>query len=328
MDSDRRERPPAPRASGSRSVRLLTVLAIVAGLVQGTGEWSAPLVTSLIASPPPPPSIQDSDHDGLNDNFETYLATASNAPEFATSSVNADSDGDGQPDGFEYCLSGGTEIYSPNKVHAVVPKVTLGSYQLGDQLHLILFVVPGDLSAIDAFHLFVAVEGANGAPIMLDLTEIFAVNIQAVGLTSYGPYTMGVFQTSIPISSAVGLFPSFAVMPLGSIAGIPTGDSATFTVHQGRAYRWRYTPKFTLDPEDDVVEGEAEPQDAEVEPGAVSDEVCKTTEVTNPTSTPGVLERVTTSAGCDGGKWTCVASVCTALVGKKVIVLDHLDFLN
>ena len=325
MGSIRRNRRPAPRATGARSVRLWAALAIVACVVQGTGEWGAPLV----AGPPPPSTIKDSDGDGLNDKFENYLATVSNAAHFATSSVNADSDGDGQPDGFEFCLSGGAEIVSPNKVHPVVPKVTLGSYQAGDQLHLLLFVLPGDLTAIDAFHFMVSVEGPSGAPLLLDLTDVFAVNIQAIGLASYGPYNMAVFQTSIPISSAIALFPSFAVMPLGSIAGVETGDSATFTVHNGDAYRWSYRPIPSLDPnEDEVVEGEAIPQDSDVESSANADEVCKTTESSNPTATPGVLERVTTAAGCTGGTWTCVASVCSALVGKKVIVLDHLDFLD
>lgn len=311
-------------ASGALSLRLVLALAILAGGLSVTSHWSADLVAGS-----PPPSFQDSDFDGLNNKFETYLSTASSAAQFATSAVNADSDGDGQPDGFEYCLSGGTEIVSPGKVHPVVPKITLGSYQTGNSLNLIVFVIPGDMSAVEQFHFVVAFEGANGLPVTLDLTDLFTVNIQAVGMATYGPHTMAVFQTSLPVSTAVAMFPSLSVMAVGSVAGIKTGDSATFTTHLGKAYRWVYTPVLSFDPEsEEVVTGEAQPQETDTYPGATPDEVCTTTEVSTPSKIPGVVTRITVASGCDGGQWTCVAGICAALVGKKATVLDHLEFLD
>ncbi|MFG0319652.1 MAG: hypothetical protein ACF8XB_20435 [Planctomycetota bacterium JB042] len=311
-------------ASGARAARLVAALLVVACVVDATSDWSTPLIAGT-----GPSKTKDSDFDGIPDRSEIHLATASTAPWFATSAVNADSDGDGQPDGFEYCLSGGTEIVSPGKVHPVVPQVTLGSYQHGDALTLVLYVIPGDLKAIEQFHLMVGFEGPTGKVMLLDLTELFAVNIQSVGLATYGPHTMAVFQTSLPIANTVGLFPSLSIMALGSIAGVKTGDSATFTVHLGHVYRWRYHAIQSLDPdEEEVVQGEAIPQQTEALPGAGGEEVCSTTEVTAPTGTPGVVQRVTVAAGCGGGTWTCVAGICAALVGKKAVVLDHLEFLD
>ncbi|MBI4880739.1 MAG: hypothetical protein HY812_13935 [Planctomycetes bacterium] len=280
-----------------------------------------------------PPLVQDSDHDGLSDQFEAYLSTASTDPALAANPLNADSDGDGQPDGFEYVLSERKEVFSPGKLHSLVPKVAMGSHQAGNQLILSLYVIPADLQAVDKFHFLVSVPSGNGSPYVFDLTELLALNITGVGVTSYGPYSLAVFQTSIPVE-VMDLFSSFAIAALGEVAGIRTGDSGTYTVHNGSVYRWEYTPvaqpPTAGQSSSDYADGEAQPQQGDAGPGYQEVQVCLSVDAREPTGVPGVLQSVVMSINCNGGDWTCHASICATggPASQPKVVLDHLELLK
>ncbi len=309
-----------------RTIRVLGLLLLVVLIQDGVPPGS-----ELEASAPA--LVQDSDHDGLCDAFETYLSTASTDPALAANPLNADSDGDGQPDGFEYVLSERKEVFSSGKLHSVVPKVAMGSHQVGNQLILSLYVIPADLAAVDRFHFLVSVPSGHGTPYVFDLTDLLAVNITAVGVTSYGPYSLAVFQTSIPVE-VMALFSSFAIAALGEVAGVKTGDSGTYTVHNGSVYRWQYTPVAPPpgggQSGTESAEGEAQPQQSESGPGSQSVQVCLSTDSREPTGVPGVLQSIVTSIGCNSGNWACIASVCSAggAAAQPKVVIDHLELLK
>lgn len=270
----------------------------------------------------------DSDGDGLTDDFETYLATASSAARFQCDPSNPDSDGDGQPDGFEYCLSHGEDVVSPGEQHPVVPMVTLGSHQVGGKLVLSFYVVPADLQAIDTFHLIVAVPDASGMPVLADLTDVVATyGVESVSVASWGPYSMAVYRVLIPLG-AIAPLESISFAVVGKVAGIPVGDDAAFTTYKGRAFRWYYTAAAGSGGQ--TVQGQARPQSTDVPPEAQAQEVCKTVDVTDPTETKGLVRRVTLSAGCTGGEWSCFAGICAVggPLAQPKVVLDHLELLE
>lgn len=275
--------------------------------------------------------FNDSDGDGLSDAFEAYLSTASTDPALAANPYDADSDGDGQPDGFEYCLSSRQEVNSPGVVQSVVPQITLGSHQVGDQLILTLYIIPGDLELLEDFVLLAAAPMPSGEPKVINATAILEQNIQSVSFVHYRHFSMAVLRASAPIS-VLGAYSSIAFAALGKTVGVKTGDSATFTVHQGLAYRWTYKSVAApgSDPGGDDTEGEAEPQSTDGEPGAQPEKVCKTTDIKDPGQTPGVLTTIPTGASCDGGTWTCSTDLCTpgGPAAQPKVVLDHLSLLQ
>ncbi len=303
------------------SVRALAALAALAVALR-CGVDFAP---ALVADAPAP--FLDSDFDGLSDGFETYLSVVSTDPALAPNWVNADTDNDGQSDGFEYCLSGRRSISTPEQTFPVVPKLTLGSYQIGSDLVLTLYVIPGLPASEDDFAMIAVAPGKNG-PIMVPVTDWFKVSIQEVGFAMDGDHVMAVFQTRIPVSLLATT--PVAIAAFGNFAGVMTGDSATFAVVDGRVYRWTQRVIQGADPTDTVVQAEAEPQDATAT-NAVANQVCSSTGTTVPTNIPGIVMRVPNpgTTGCHGGSWKCVNNDCQegGPASQPMMTIDVDDFL-
>lgn len=276
-----------------------------------------------------PGLFQDSDNDGLGDSLELYLNAASTALALTASPYNPDSDGDGQPDGFEYCLSGGKEVFSPGQQWAVVPKLTMASHRSGEDIVLSLLVIPGELNAIEKFQFLVATPGQNG-PVLHDLTAFLATTIESVGFAHHGPYLMAVYQLRLPIW-IVRNYGAIAVGAVGVVAGTKVGDSATLAMHGGKCFRWVYKP-FVAAGGNSGSSGEAQPQDPNYPAGWLADEVCGSIEVREPTATPGLLRSVVQSIGCTAGTWACPAGVCSmsgsAAIDKPVIDVFSLILPN
>jgi hypothetical protein len=110
----------APRSARTKRLVHGSILVVLCGAFFALrGAVHAPEALAL----PMPSWIQDTDHDGLTDDQEAYFATASTDPQLQANPFNADSDGDGEPDGFEFCLSGGTSIVTPGVTHTAEPKL-------------------------------------------------------------------------------------------------------------------------------------------------------------------------------------------------------------
>ena len=306
--------------------RILGVMFLLVLALRGGGDWLETAQASAGFS------YADADGDGLLNILEGHLSADSTDPGLAANPYNADSDGDGQPDGFEYCLSNRTSVVSPGVVHSMVPKITLGSHQEGDSLVLSIYVIPGEVSHLDRFHFLAAAPSVTGQTVVVEATELLVENIGQRGsasLVRHGPYSMAVYRarTSIPLMSA---FSSLAFAVLAEVAGETVGDSATFTVHNGTAYRWNY--HSTAGPAggggSGDSEGEAEPQQ-DPGTGSLPQRICLSSEVSEPSEIPGVLVTVPISTGCATGNWQCDSSVCSdgGPASQPKVVLDHLQLL-
>ncbi|MFH0946566.1 MAG: hypothetical protein V2A76_15325 [Planctomycetota bacterium] len=307
---------------GALFARMLGVLSLLVLAFPGGGTW----VGTVEAAGDYP--FVDSDFDGLSDRVEAYLSLTSTDPALAANPFNGDSDGDGQPDGFEFCLSDRQEVVSPGSRHSVVPTLTLGSHQEGDSLVLTLYVIPGDPTQIGDFHFLAAAPSVTGETVVLEATDLLVDNIVLKGsrsLVRYGPYSMAVYQarTSIALLEA---FSSVAFAVVADLAGQEVGDSATFTVHHGTAYRWEYSSSGG---ETAASDGEAEPQENPGD-GAEPQRVCLSSEILDPTGIPGVLVTVPLSTACNTGDWLCDGSVCNNMgpAAQPKVVLDHLLLLR
>jgi len=297
----------------SRGARRLTV---VAGFLLACG-----LAASSSAAPGVSPA-QDSDLDGLVDGFESYLQVISSNPAWDASPQNADTDGDGQPDGFEFCLSGRKEVVSPGVVHPVVPKLTLASYQQGSDILVSLYVVPGAFSMIDDFKMFVAAETPGSPAKLVNMTDVVGVAVSSIDFVWWGPYQMGVLTFRIPVET-IRYFGTVAIGAVGRVENTKMGDSITLAWHNGKVFRWSYhSAKAT---EGNGANGEAEPQDPSAGGSEwVSDEVCGSVDAQVPTGTPGVLESVVQSLGCSVGTLWCNGGICSATgsAADSKLVLD------
>jgi len=275
-----------------------------------------------------PSSASDVDLDGLSDGLEAYLNVVSSNPAWDVSPLNGDSDGDSQPDGFEFCLSGRAGAVSPGVIHPVEPRMTLASYQQNQDIVVSLFVIPGALSVIDDFHLYIAVKEATGAIQLVDLTPKLAFALTDVDFAWWGPYQMAILDFRIPVEfvrfhGAVGL------AAVGRLDGMPLGDTLSLSTSGNKVFRWVYTkPKGGGSPNATAANGTAEPQDATISDEWVSDEVCGSVDTQSPTSTPGVLESVVVSIGCTAGAFACNGGICSmggsASAPKLILDVDWL----
>ncbi len=268
---------------------------------------------------------QDSDLDGLPDSFESYLNVVSSNPAWDASPMNPDCDGDGQPDGFEFCLSGRHDVFSPGVVHPVVPKLTIGSYQQGSDIVVSLYIIPGALSLIDGFKLYVAAKSPTGAHSLVDMTDQLPALLSDVSFAFWGPYQMAILTFRVPTETIRG-YGSVAFAAVGHVAAEPIGDSITLAAHNGKFFRWVYTPLKSGGSSDGGSDGgSAEPQDTN---GSVlgwdSNEVCGSVDTQIPTETPGVLQSVVLSIGCTTGTFACNGGICsmTGSAADDKIVLD------
>lgn len=275
-----------------------------------------------------PSWILDTDHDGLTDAQETYFSTASTDPALQANPFNADSDGDGQPDGFEFCLSGGRSIVSPGLTHALEPKLAIASYQDGSSLVLSFLLMASDVSLLEDFKIFASTL-VNGKPILLDVTQVWMKSIHSVGVAMHGQHALFVFQATAPLS-LIESSDSLAIAAVAKVAGVTIGESATYTAANGVAYRWRALPAVSgvLGVTGD--QQQAEPQSDAVPGGSTVNQVCGSQDVQEPSSIDGVLTSVVVSVGCQGGKWSCPGSVCslTGAAGRPKVILDVDILLN
>lgn len=305
-----------PHGAGSRRfvVPSLTVTLTVACIA-----GAAMLAMRSSAAGIAPSIIVDFDNDGLSDAFESYLLQASSDPKMLAMPFNADSDGDGQPDGFEYCLSNRTSVFSPTKQYSVVPKLTLGSYQSGDDLYLTLYVVPGAVSLFDDFKMMIAAPTSTGNTIV-DMTPLLGQAVDAVHVTAWGAYSMAIFQFKVPVS-VIRNYETVAFAALAKFGPYGIGDSANFTVHDGHVVRWTYLKKTGTN---DQYAGIGEPQESTLPAGWVENEVCGSVDIQEPTNTPGMLQSLVQSMGCGSGTWSCNAGLCSldSSEGKPKLVLD------
>lgn len=269
-----------------------------------------------------PSWILDSDHDGLTDAQETYFATASTDPALQANPFNADTDGDGQPDGFEFCLSSGRSIVSPGTTYAVEPTLAIASYQDGSSLVLSFLLMASDVSLIEDFKIFASTL-VNGKPILLDVTPVWMKSIHSVGVTVHGQHALFVFQATAPLS-LIEASDSLAIAAVAKVAGITIGESATYTAANGIAYRWQELPAASgiLGVTGD--QQQAEPQTDAVPAGATVAQVCGSQDVQESSAIDGVLTSVVISVGCQGGSWSCPGSVCsmTGPAGRPKVILD------
>ena len=288
---------------GALLSRFLGVLSLLVLAFPGGGRW----VGTVEATTDYP--FVDSDHDGLSDRIEAHLSEMTTDPALAANPFNADSDGDGMPDGFEYCLSHLQQVVSPGSTPPMVPTITLGSHQEGDHLVLTLYVVPGDPSELGRFRFLAAAPNTTGGAVVIEATDLLVDNIVLRGsqtLVQHGPYSMGVYEARTSIA-LLDMFASVAFAVVAEVAGERVGDSATFTVHEGTAYRWEYSSSGNA-PGAEVAseDGSAEAQDdagEEAEP----EKVCISTEVFEPTGVPGLLVTAPLSTSCQSGTRTCTA---------------------
>ncbi len=272
--------------------------------------------------------FQDTDHDGLSDAFEAYLAGVSTDPGLHPDPLVADTDGDQLPDGFEYCLSGGRDVTSSNRTYSIIPTLTLASYQSGSDLLLALHAIPGDLVSFTEFHFLAAVNLPNG-PVVLDLTSAFAQSVDAVGGAVFGPYSMAVLRVRIPVAW-IESFDSVTFAAGGTVAGVKCGDTAIVSSHNGHCLRWRMhsaASGFTGGTGfDGNSTGDGEPQGGSPAP-AVPNAICRVSVNVIPTGIPGVNQAVSLSAGCQVATWVCYPSECAldAAAGATKLVLDVLQ---
>lgn len=275
-----------------------------------------------------PSSASDVDLDGLSDGLEAYLNVVSSNPAWDVSPLNGDSDGDSQPDGFEFCLSGRAGAVSPSVVHPVEPRMTLASYQQNQDIVVSLFVIPGALSVIDDFHLYIAVKESTGAIQLVDLTPKLAFALSDVDFAWWGPYQMAILDFRIP-ADFVRLHGAVGIAAVGRLDGLPLGDTLSLAASGNKIFRWVYTkPKGGGNTNASAANGTAEPQDGSIADEWESEEVCGSVDTQSPTSTPGVLESVVVSIGCTEGAFACNAGICSmsgsASAPKLILDVDWL----
>lgn len=269
-----------------------------------------------------PSWILDSDHDGLTDAQETYFATASTDPALQANPFNADTDGDGQPDGFEFCLSSGRSIVSPGTTFAAEPTLAIASYQDGASLVLSFLLMASDISLIEDFKIFASTL-VNGKPILLDVTQVWMKSIHSVGVTVHGQHALFVFQATAPLS-LIEASDSLAIAAVAKVAGMTIGESATYTAANGVAYRWHELPAASGILGVAGEQQQAEPQTDAVPAGSTVQQVCGSQDIQEPSAIDGVLTSVVISVGCQGGTWSCPGSVCsmTGAAGRPKVLLD------
>ena len=295
------------------------LLASAAALLFQAAPWqSAELYASV-----PPGLFADEDNDGLNDDFELYLNSASSSIDKTASPFNADSDGDGQPDGFEYCLSGGTSVYSPETVHPVVPKLTISCFQADQDLIVGVHSIPPFDSVDDLIARIAFLDHTTNQPVMVDFLGPMLGAIEAVGSHVYQGHELGSYQFRIP-TSVVTATRGMSIGVRASVAGEEIGHTVNLGKADGHYFRWVYEPlPATPDASDEYAVGEAQPL-AVMSKNATQDEVCGTVDRREPTGTPGLLRSVVLLAGCSGGEWACPAGVCTmsGSVAMDKLVID------
>lgn len=279
--------------------------------------------TAELAAGNGPELFPDSDGDGLSDDFELYLNTASTVLSKTANPFNGDSDGDNQPDGFEYCLTAGRSVYSPGVVQPLVPALTLGCMQSGKDLLVSMYMIPGNLDLVDAFVAKIAYKGPQGL-VMLDFTSALLASIESVGFDSYNGQLMAVYQFRVPtqLIMAVG---GLALAVGGRLAGVPVGDNLTLSGTAGLFFRWEYYPTAGAN----AFFGEAQPLLALSSGSAEANEVCGSSDRREPTGTPGLLKSVVLATGCTSGEWACPAGVCTMSgVGQDKPVIDIFSLIS
>lgn len=296
----------------SRTLRILAASTLLFSLTGGVASTAR--------------AATDVDLDGLPDGLEAYLNVVSSNPAWDVSPLNGDSDGDGQPDGFEFCLSDRAGAVSPGEVHPVVPKMTLASYQQGSDILVSLMVIPGALSILDDFHLYIAVRDPSGSILLADLVPNLAATVSAVDFVWWGPYQMAVLGFRIP-TEFVRTHGAVAVAATGRLDGLPIGDSLSLSAAGQRIFRWVYSP--TKSASNSVsASGYAEPQDTSGSETWNEDEVCGSVDTQVPTETPGVLQSVVISIGCTSGTFACDGGVCSmggaAAAPKLILDVDLL----
>lgn len=271
-------------------------------------------------------AANDVDLDGLSDAFESYLNIISSNPAWDVSPLNGDSDGDSQPDGFEFCLSNRAGAVSPGVVHPVVPKMTLVSHQQGSDIAVSLMVIPGALSVLDDFHLYVAVKDPAGKIVLVDLTAKLATTISSVDFVWWGPHQMAVLEFKIPVEF-VRLYGAVAIAATGRLDGMPLGDSLSLSSGGNKIFRWTYV-KAKAGGNGSSATGYAEPQEAAAGETWNEDEVCGSVDSQVPTETPGVLQSVVVSIGCTAGAFACDGGICSmggaASAPKLILDVDLL----
>ncbi len=305
---------------GRAATRAGAVLASILGL---SGLCAIPVSDELQAAAPPF-LFQDTDHDGLADAFETYLSTASTDPALDANPLQADTDGDQLPDGFEYCLSHGADVTTANRAYSIVPTLTLGTQQFEDELLITVYAIPGDLVSISEFHFLAAVLTASG-PVLLDLTELFARNVEAVGGALFGPYSMAALRVRMPVAW-LEAFDSVTFGVGGSVSGVKMGDTAIVSAKSGRTTRWRFQAVSGFTSGDGDLTGNGEPQGFPPS-SAIPNSVCHVSVSSVPTSISGITSTVTVSAGCQAATWVCYPTDCavSAAAGAPKLLLDVLQ---
>lgn len=275
-------------------------------------------------------AANDVDLDGLSDAFESYLNIISSNPAWDVSPLNGDSDGDSQPDGFEFCLSNRAGAVSPGVVHPVVPKMTLASHQQGPDIAVSLMVIPGALSVLDDFHLYIAVKDPAGQVVLVDLTPKLATTISAVDFVWWGPHQMAVLGFKIPVEF-VRQFGAVAIAATGRLDGMPLGDSLSLSSTGNKIFRWTYVKAKAGGNGSgggSSASGYAEPQEAAAGETWNEDEVCGSIDSQVPTETPGVLQSVVVSIGCTSGAFACDGGICSmggaASAPKLILDVDLL----
>lgn len=308
-------------SSPSRLARWTRAAAVVV-LVGAAWGLRGGFESDVVVAAAMPTWILDTDHDGLPDAQETYFHTASTDPKLQTSPFNADTDGDGQPDGFEFCLSSGTSIVSPGVTYAAEPKLAIASYQDGSSLVLTFLLMASDVSLIEDFKIFASTL-VNGKPILLDVTQVWMKSIHSVGLAVHGQHALFVFQATAPMA-LIESSDSLGIAAVAKVAGLTIGDAATYTAANGIAYRWRQQPAASGALALSSDSQQAEPQGDGVPAGSTVNQVCGSQDVQEPSGIDGVLTSVVISVGCQGGKWSCPGSVCsmTGAAGRPKVILD------
>lgn len=269
------------------------------------------------------PSSPDSDLDGLSDTLESYLNLSSSKAAWDASPTNADTDGDGQPDGFEYCLTGRNAVVSPAMVLPVVPKITVGTHQVGSDVVVSIFVIPGSISLVDNFKMFIGARAPGSAGKVSDLTPLLGTPFTSIGFAYYGQHSMAVIEMRIPVET-VRFYGSIAVGAGGRVGLTKIGDNATISWHAGKIYRWSYLKFQGTGGGNGNAAGSAEPQDSTNVGGSSQTEVCGSVDLQLPTGVPGLLESVVQSIGCATGTFVCEGGICsdTGAAAAPKLILD------
>jgi hypothetical protein len=276
----------------------------------------------LCGSPGPGPGVSsseavasmsfasDRDHDLLCDSFEKYLGT---------SFMDPDTDGDGVPDGFEFLLRS-NPLDRTSRV-SLKPGMRLGAYVSGTNLKITLYIVPAEVTQLEAFSCFLLSSGP-GRHVPIDISSMIPGGVTETGVASY----CGVIASSFSISLPLDLVSHMAPVSIGMAARI-SGQAYADVVHVDMVDGIPLVARsLGIPPElDPSVDDQNLPWDPLTDdvPGNWGDQQICVSSQTEVGTDQGITTWEVTSAGCDSAVNRACPPNCSSRVGQTVSTIDY-----